>query len=72
VISGLRYRRVAGTNPPRYELIKDLPFAPQVEFPGRWLAINNPANEYTNYTCLNRDCRMARVYREGSALEEVR
>lgn len=58
--------RVPGTaNPPQYTSWT-LPMAPQVSFVSRGSVIDDPSNQYTNYTCLNRDCRMSLVRRDES------
>ena len=63
--------RVPGTaNPPQYTSWT-MPMAPQVSFVSRASAIDDPSNQYTNYTCLNRDCRMSLVRRDESCNGET-
>ena len=65
-VNGNAYERLDnGASPVQYRKF-DIDYAPWVEFDSEESAIFSEHNQYTNYTCVNRNCRMALVYRINS------
>ena len=65
-VNGNAYERLDnGASPVQYRKF-DINYAPWVEFDNEESAIFSADNQYTNYTCVNRNCRMALVYRRNS------
>ena len=63
------YERIDnGASPVQYRKF-DINFAPWVKFDSEESAIFNADNQYTNYTCVKRNCRLAVVYRTSSAYD---